>query len=314
MRAVVIEAGSVVARERPDPVPGVGELLVSVRAAGLNRADMLQRAGFYPAPPGSPTDIPGLEFSGVVADIGPGVERFSIGDRVMAVVGGGAQAELAIVHERAALPMPDTLDFLEAGGFPEAFTVAHDTLFTQCTLRPGERVLVNGAAGGVGVAGVQLAHVAGATVVASVRAPHLRASLVSFGATAVDPVEAAAHGPYDVILEPIGAPNLKSDLGSLTIGGRLAIIGVGAGARGEIDLLQLMDRRARICGSTLRARPLEDKAVAARLVERQVLPLVAARRVRVPVEAVFGLKEVDAAYARFEAGGKLGKIILDVSR
>ncbi|MGD0873902.1 MAG: zinc-binding dehydrogenase [Acidimicrobiales bacterium] len=314
MRAVVIEAGSVVARERPDPVPGVGELLVSVRAAGLNRADMLQRAGLYPAPPGSPTDTPGLEFSGVVADIGPGVERFSIGDRVMAVVGGGAQAELVIVHERAALPMPDTLDFLEAGGFPEAFTVAHDALFTQCALRPGERVLVNGAAGGVGVAAVQLARVAGATVVASVRAPHLRASLESFGATAVDPAEAAAHGTYDVILEPIGASNLKSDLGSLTIGGRLVIIGVGAGARGEIDLLQLMDRRARICGSTLRARPLEDKAVAARLVERQVLPLVAARRVRVPVEAMFGLEEVDAAYARFEAGNKLGKIILDVSR
>ena len=314
MRAVVIEAGSVVDRERPDPVPGVGELLVSVRAAGLNRADMLQRAGLYPAPPGSPTDTPGLEFSGVVADIGPGVERFSIGDRVMAVVGGGAQAELVIVHERAALPMPDTLDFLEAGGFPEAFTVAHDALFTQCALRPGERVLVNGAAGGVGVAAVQLARVAGATVVASVRAPHLRASLESFGATAVDPAEAAAHGTYDVILEPIGASNLKSDLGSLTIGGRLVIIGVGAGARGEIDLLQLMDRRARICGSTLRARPLEDKAVAARLVERQVLPLVAARRVRVPVEAMFGLEEVDAAYARFEAGNKLGKIILDVSR
>jgi len=314
MRAVVIEAGSVVARERPDPVPGVGELLVSVRAAGLNRADMLQRAGLYPAPPGSPTDTPGLEFSGVVADIGAGVERFSIGDRVMAVVGGGAQAELVIVHERAALPMPDTLDFLEAGGFPEAFTVAHDALFTQCALRPGERVLVNGAAGGVGVAAVQLARVAGATVVASVRAPHLRASLESFGATAVDPAEAAAHGTYDVILEPIGASNLKSDLGSLTIGGRLVIIGVGAGARGEIDLLQLMDRRARICGSTLRARPLEDKAVAARLVERQVLPLVAARRVRVPVEAMFGLEEVDAAYARFEAGNKLGKIILDVSR
>ena len=314
MRAVVIEAGSVVARERPDPVPGVGELLVSVRAAGLNRADMLQRAGLYPAPPGSPTDTPGLEFSGVVADIGPGVERFSIGDRVMAVVGGGAQAELVIVHERAALPMPATLDFLAAGGFPAAFTVAHAALFTQCALRPGERVLVNGAAGGVGVAAVQLARVAGATVVASVRAPHLRASLESFGATAVDPAEAAAHGTYDVILEPIGASNLKSDLGSLTIGGRLVIIGVGAGARGEIDLLQLMDRRARICGSTLRARPLEDKAVAARLVERQVLPLVAARRVRVPVEAMFGLEEVDAAYARFEAGNKLGKIILDVSR
>jgi len=312
MRAVIVEAGAVVVRERPDPVPGTGELLVRVQAAGLNGADLLQRAGLYPAPPGSPADIPGLEFAGVVAAVGPGVERFVVGDRVMAVVGGGAQAELAIVHERTALAVPDTLASVEAGGFPEAFTVAHDTLFTQCALRPGERVLVNGAAGGVGIAGVQLALVAGAAVVASVRAAHLRKALEAFGATAVDPADAAAHGPYDVILEPIGAPNLKTDLDSLAIGGRLAIIGIGAGARGEIDLLQLMSRRARIHGSTLRARPLEDKAVAARLVERQVLPLVEAQRVRVPVEEVFGLKDVDAAYTRFEVGGKLGKIVLDI--
>ncbi|MGP8224352.1 MAG: zinc-binding dehydrogenase [Acidimicrobiales bacterium] len=313
MRAVVVEAGSVVVRERPDPVPGTGELLVGVRAAGLNAADLLQRAGLYPAPPGSPADIPGLELAGAVRAIGPGVERFVVGDRVMAVVGGGAQAELAVVHERTALPVPDALDLLEAGGFPEAFTVAHDALFTQCGLRPGERVLVNGAAGGVGIAGVQLALVAGATVVASVRAAHLREALEAFGAIAVDPADAATRGPYDVILEPIGAPNLKTNLDSLAIGGRLAIIGIGAGARGEIDLLQLMSRRARIHGSTLRARPFEDKAGAARLVERQVLPLVAARRVRVLVEEVFALDDVEAAYARFAAGGKLGKIVLDIA-
>lgn len=260
-----------------------------------------------------PFDIPGLEFAGVVAATGPGTGDFVAGDRVMAVVGGGAQAELAVVHERAALPVPDTLDALEAGGFPEAFTVAHDALFTQCTLRPGERVLVNGAAGGVGIAGVQLALMAGATVVASVRAAHLREALEAFGATAVDPGDAAAHGPYDVILEPIGAPNLNTDLGSLALGGRIAIIGVGAGARGEIDLMRLMSRRARIHGATLRARPFEEKAVAARLVARQVLPLLTAGRVRVPVEAVFGMENVQAAYARFEAGGKLGKIVLDMS-
>ena len=313
VQAVIVEAGSVVVGERPDPVPGTGELLVGVQAAGLNGADLLQRAGHYPAPPGWPADVPGLELAGVVRAIGPGVERFAVGDRVMAVVGGGAQAELAVVQERTALPVPDTLSYVEAGGFPEAFTVAHDALFTQCDLRPGERVLVNGAAGGVGIAGVQLGIVAGATVVASVRDVHLRDALEALGATAVDPADAAEHGPYDVILEPVGASNLKTDIGSLAIGGRLQIIGVGAGARGEVDLLQLMSRRARIQGSTLRARPLEDKAVAARLVERQVLPLIAARRIRVLVEEVFGLKDVDAAYARFAAGGKLGKIILDIS-
>ena len=313
VQAVIVEAGSVVVGERPDPVPGTGELLVGVQAAGLNGADLMQRAGHYPAPPGWPADIPGLELAGVVRAIGPGVERFAVGDRVMAVVGGGAQAELAVVQERTALPVPDTLSYLEAGGFPEAFTVAHDALFTQCDLRPGERVLVNGAAGGVGIAGVQLGIVAGATVVASVRHVHLRDALEALGATAVDPADVAEHGPYDVILEPVGASNLKTDIGSLAIGGRLQIIGVGAGARGEVDLLQLMSRRARIQGSTLRARPLEDKAVAARLVERQVLPLIAARRIRVLVEEVFGLKDVDAAYARFAAGGKLGKIVLDIS-
>ncbi len=313
VQAVIVEAGSVVVGERPDPVPGTGELLVGVQAAGLNGADLMQRAGHYPAPPGWPPDVPGLELAGVVRAIGPGVERFAVGDRVMAVVGGGAQGELAVVQERTALPVPDTLSYVEAGGFPEAFTVAHDALFTQCDLRPGERVLVNGAAGGVGIAGVQLGIVAGATVVASVRDVHLRDALEALGATAVDPADAAEHGPYDVILEPVGASNLKTDIGSLAIGGRLQIIGVGAGARGEVDLLQLMSRRARIQGSTLRARPLEDKAVAARLVERQVLPLIAARRIRVLVEEVFGLKDVDAAYARFAAGGKLGKIILDIS-
>jgi len=300
-------------RERTDPVPGVGELLVRIHAAGLNNADLLQRAGLYPAPPGWPADIPGLELAGVVAAVGPGVARFALGDRVMAVVGSGAQAELAIVHERSAMPVPDTLALTQAGGFPEAFTVAHDALFTQCGLRPGERLLVNGAAGGVGVAAVQLGVLAGATVIASVRAVRHRGALESLGAAAIAPTDVAARGPYDVILELVGAPNLETDLASLAIGARIAVIGTGAGARGQIDLLQLMNRRARIFGSTLRARPLEDRAVAARLVESQVLPLVAAGRVRVLVEEVFALKDVDEAYARFAAGAKLGKIVLDIA-
>ena len=312
MRAVVIEEGAVIVRERPDPVPGAGELLVEVQAAGLNGADLIQRAGGYPAPPGSPPDIPGLEFAGVVAGIGPGVARFAVGDRVMAVVGGGAQAELAIVQERTALPVPGTLTPIEAGGFPEAFTVSHDALFTQCGLGSGEHVLVNGAAGGVGIAAVQLALLVGASVVASVRNPELRDAVAAFGAMAVDPAESPDHGPYDVVLELIGAPNLQSNMDALATGGRIAIIGVGAGARGEIDLRQLMGLRGRIHGSTLRARPLEAKANAARLVERHVLPLVTAGRVRVPVEETFPLAEVDAAYARFAAGGKLGKIILAI--
>ena len=156
MRAVTIKDGSLVVEERPDPEPGTGELLVRVRAAGLNGADMLQRRGAYPAPPGSPADIPGMEMAGEVAGLGPGATRFQEGERVMAVVGGGAQAELAVVHERAAMPVPGPLEWPQAGGLPEVFTTAHDALCTQAGLRPGEHLLVHGAAGGVGTAAVQL--------------------------------------------------------------------------------------------------------------------------------------------------------------
>src|SRR5437764_10634169 len=162
MRAATVRDGEIVVAEHTDPQPGAGEVLVRVRAAGLNGADMLQRKGAYPAPPGSPPDIPGLELAGEVVARGPDAARFSEGDRVMAVVGGGGQAELAVVHERAALPVPDAMDWPAAGGFPEVFTTAHDAIFTQAGLEAGERLLVHGAAGGVGSAAVQLGRAAGA--------------------------------------------------------------------------------------------------------------------------------------------------------
>src|SRR5215208_4507892 len=169
MRAAVIADGDVAVQERPEQEPGVGEVLVRVRAAGLNGADMLQRKGGYAAPPGAPPDIPGLELAGEVVAAGRGAMRFEPGDRIMAVVPGGGQAELALVHERAAMPVPEELDWTAAGGVPEAFTTAHDALFTQAGLTVGERVLVHGAAGGVGMAAVQLATMAGARVTATVR-------------------------------------------------------------------------------------------------------------------------------------------------
>lgn len=302
-------------REHPDPEPGAGELLVRVRAAGVNGADLLQRRGLYPAPPGSPPDIPGLELAGEVVAAGAGVERFAVGDRVMALVGGGAQAELAVVHERVALPVPLGLEWPEAGGFPETFTTAHDALFTQCGLSMGERVCVHGAAGGVGTAAVQLAAAAGAWVTATVRNPDVREAVAELGSsvgwTEVVPDEAFEdHGPFDVILELVGAPNLEADLLALDVGGRLSIIGVSAGAIAPLNLLVLMQKRARIHGSTLRARPLEDKAAAARAVERHVLPLLEAGDIRVPVEATFPLDETEAAYDRFAQGGKVGKIVV----
>ncbi|HVE67850.1 MAG TPA: zinc-binding dehydrogenase [Solirubrobacteraceae bacterium] len=310
MRAATIRDGEVVVEEHPDPQPGAGEVLVRVRAAGINGADILQRKGGDPAPPGSPPDSPGLELAGEVVGRGPGAERFAEGDRVMGIVGGGAQAELAVVHERQLSPVPESLDWPAAGGTPEVFTTAHDALFTQAGLRAGERLLVHGGAGGVGTAAIQLGRTAGARVTATVRNEGLRDEVAALGATVVAPEGFADHGPFDVVLELIGAPNLPGDLGALATGGRIAVIGVGAGFKAELNLLALMGKRARIHGSTLRARPLEEKAAAARLVERHVLPLFDARALTVPVADTFGLDEVSAAYERFAAGGKLGKIVL----
>jgi NADPH2:quinone reductase len=310
VRAATIRDKHVVIEEHPDPVPGTGEVLVRVRAAGLNGADMMQRRGRYPAPPGSPADIPGLELAGEVLGLGPGAERFALGDRVMSIVGGGGQAELATVHERQLMPVPQRLDWAAAGGLPEVFTTAHDAIFTQAELRTGEHLLVHGGAGGVGTAAIQLARASGASVTATVRRQELREQVKALGAEAIAPEDFAGRGPFDVILELVGAPNLGENLHALATGGRIAVIGVSAGAKGELNLLALMGKRARIHGSTLRARPLEEKALAARRVEREVLPLVESGAVRVPVAETFELGDAEAAYDRFAEGGKLGKIVL----
>jgi len=310
MRAVTASDEKVAVRDYPDPEPGPGQILVGVRAAGLNSADLLQVRGFYPAPAGYPPDILGLEMAGEVIGTGPGATRFSTGDRVMAVVGGGGQAEMAVIHEREAMPVPAGLDWVAAGGLPEVFTTAHDALFTQAGLGAGERLCVSGGAGGVGTAAIQLGVAAGASVTATVRSPSRRDQVASLGATVIDPSELNQAGPFDVILELVGAPNLGANLNALATGGRISIIGTGAGAVGEINLGTLMARRARIHGSTLRARPLEGKAAAARLVESHVLPLFESGRVAVPIDSAFAIEEAPSAYEHFAAGGKFGKIVL----
>ena len=195
---------------------------------------------------------------------------------------------------------------------PEVFTTAHDALFAQAELRPGEHLLVHGGAGGVGTAAIQLAATAGARVTATVRRGELRAAVAELGAEAIAPEGFAEQGPFDVILELVGAPNLADNLSALATGGRIATIGVSAGATAELNLLALMGKRARIHGSTLRARPLEEKALCARLVEREVLPLFDAGRLRVPVAETHPLAAAAQAYERFAAGGKLGKIVLEI--
>lgn len=293
MRAAVIVDGRLEIEERPDPVPGDGEILIRVRAAGINGADLMQRRGGYPAPPGAPPDIPGLECAGETED----------GRRVMALLPGGGHAELVAVHESHTLPIPDDVDWAAAGGFMEVFATAHDALFTQAQLMPNERLLVNGAAGGVGIAAVQLGAEAGAQVTGTAR--HHFDEIVALGALDTEP-----SGRYDVILELVGGENIAHDLELLALKGRLAIIGTSAGSRVEVELGHLLRARGRIHASTLRSRTREEKAEVIRRLGEDVLPLLVQGRVVVPVHGSFPLERAQEAYEAFAAGGKLGKLVL----
>jgi NADPH:quinone reductase-like Zn-dependent oxidoreductase len=293
MKAAVIRNGRLEIDERPDPVAGDGELLIRVRAAGINRADLLQAAGGYPPPAGIVADIPGLECAGEVV---------ATGERVMALLGGGGQAELVVVPAHHTLPVPERVEWPAAGGFMEAFATAHDALFTQAGLGSGERLLVNGAAGGVGLAAVQLGVASGAEVTGTARANADR--VAALGA------DVEADGEYDVILELVGGDNLTADVQRLARGGRMIVIGTGAGSKAEIDFGRLMQRRARIQSSTLRSRTNEEKAQVVDGLRRDVLPLLASERITVPVHETFPLADAQEAYEAFAAGGKFGKLVL----
>ncbi len=295
MHAVVIRDTQLHWEERDDPVPGDTELLVAVRAAGLNAADLVQRAGFYPAPPGWPADIPGMEFAGEVVAVGRQVTLFSPGDRVMAVVGGGAQATLALVDETHALAVPDGLPWTEAGGFPEVFTTAYDALFRQAELQMGERVLVSGAAGGVGTAGVQLAARAGATVTATVRDPARHDAVAALGRRrgararrrgGAGPLRRRARAGRRA--EPDQRPAAPGDVGPRR-GDRCRRRG-----RMELELMDLMRKRVSIGGSTLRARSRREKADVAADMAAHVLPALVAGRLQIPVYETFPLAEAAA--------------------
>ena len=311
MHSLTIVSGRLEWSTRPDPIPQGSQLLVRVRAAGVNPADLLQVRGHYPPPPDAPQDVPGLELAGTVDQVGPLAHHFKVGDRVMGLVGGGAQAELALVDESVALAAPEEIAWESAGGFMEAFATAYDALIRQGGLTVGARVLVTGAAGGVGTAAVQLAAAAGAQVTASVRRTEFHARLRELGAHRVMvPTDAAESGPYDLVLELVGGPMLSSHLGQLGTSGRLIVIGVGAGRRMDLDLSLLMARRAGIVASTLRARPLFEKAALVRAIGERLLPQLASGRLLVPVAAAFPIADAASAYARVGEGGNLGKVVL----
>ncbi|WP_409463186.1 alcohol dehydrogenase catalytic domain-containing protein [Amycolatopsis sp. GA6-003] len=312
MRAARIEDGRFVLGEAADPVAADDQVVVRVHAAGLNAADLQQARGAYPAPPGWPEDIPGLEIAGVVEETGREVSGWSPGDRVMAVVGGGGHAERLAVPAGLLLPVPDAIDDVHAAGFPEAFSTAWDGLVDQAGVRPGERVLVTGAAGGVGTAMAQVAGLAGAEVVASVRRAELHAGVreLTPRATVVTPDEEEDHGPYDVIVELVGGPDCLRRVRWLKPYGRILVIGVGAGEEVSLRLFDLMKNRGRVLGSSIRSRSTHEKTVLAHRVRQGLFGALAAQKLTVPIDSVYPLERAPDAYARLGSPGKLGKVVL----
>jgi NADPH:quinone reductase len=301
--------------ERPDPVPASDEIVVAARFAGVNWADVAQRQGAYPPPPGAPQDVPGLEVAGVVAAVGERVRAWRAGDRVFGLVGGGGLADRVAVHERHVTAIPDSLADDVAAAVPEAYITAHDAVFTQAGLKLGEVLLVNGANGAVGSAGVRLGLASGARVVARVRSADSAVALAAEGAIVVSPDTAAeriaALGGVDVVLELVGAPNLDFDLDVLAVKGRISIVGSDAGEQVTISLRRLMGKRASVRGTVLRARPLEEKAAAVQAFARSVVPLLAEGRALPAIDRVFSAAQAPAAFDHLAVPGKAGKILLE---
>jgi NADPH:quinone reductase len=301
--------------ERPDPVPASDEIVVAARFAGVNWADVAQRLGAYPPPPGAPQDIPGLEVAGVVVALGERVRAWRAGDRVFGLVGGGGLADRVAVHERHVTAIPDSLADDVAAAVPEAYITAHDAVFTQAGLKLGEVLLVNGANGAVGSAGVRLGLASGARVVARVRSADSAGALAAEGAIVVTADTAAeriaAVGGADVVLELVGSPNLDFDLDVLALKGRISIVGSDAGEQATISLRRLMGKRASVRGTVLRARPVEEKAAAVQAFARSVVPLLAEGRALPVIDRVFPAAEAPAAFDYLAVPGKTGKVLLE---
>lgn len=325
MRAVVIaeKGGREVlhVRDVPAPEPRGERIRVRVRACALNRADLMQARGMYPAPPGAPADFPGLEYAGEVDALGPDVTGpLQVGDRVFGIVGGGGQAEFVLTHERMAVPIPSNLDFVQAAAVPEAFITAHDALLTRGQLAPGGRVLIHAVGSGVGTAAVQVAHAMGCTVFGTSRTV---AKLERARELGLDhPIDTCAEdfatvirsrtdgAGVDVVIDFLGGSALAGNLSALTTRGRLVLVGLLGGTTAPLDLNLMLRKRLTIVGTTLRARPLEEKIAATRHFAEQVVPWLARGVVRPVVDSVFALEDVREAQARMESNEVFGKVVL----
>jgi len=314
VRCVVINDGILEVHERETPNPGPNDVIVAVRGAGINAADLMQRDGHYPAPEGWPTDVPGMELAGVVIAVGERVHEPLLGRRVCAIVGGGAQATHCLVPAEHLLFVPDHVSWDQAGGFPEAFTTAHDALVTQGHLSAGERVLISGATGGVGIAAVQIAHALGAHVVAVTRTNEHHERLREFGADETVTIDdVGGVGRVDVVLELVGAANLAIAQGLFKPFARVVVIGIsGGGSRVDIDLRVFMSTRSSLTGSTLRGRSRQEKGEVADRIAQTLIPRWRTGEVHVPVAQSFALEDASDAYEYFARPGKFGKVVLRI--
>jgi putative PIG3 family NAD(P)H quinone oxidoreductase len=309
-------------QERPLPEYGPEQVLVRVQASGLNRADTMQRRGQYPVPPGAPQDIPGLEFAGLVEAVGPGVSAVTVGQRVFGLTSGGGQAEYLVSHERLLVPIPDNLDFVQAAAVPEAFITAADALFTQGGLQPGERVLVHAVGSGVGLAVLEIARAAGCEVIGTSRSAWKLEKAREMGlplgvdSRQEDFVEAVkrhtAGAGVQVVIDFVGGDYTGKNLACLATEGRLVQVATLAGVETRLSLGLLMRKRARIVGTVLRSRPLEDKAAATRLFANQIVPQLSRGLVRPVVDRVFPLEELAEAHRYMEADQNFGKLVLTI--
>ncbi len=324
MRAIVITRPGgpevLAVAERPTPEPSRGEVRVRVRATAVNRADLLQRMGAYPAPAGEPADIPGLEIAGEVDALGPDVERLKIGDRVFGLVGGGGYAEAIVAHDRQLARIPDEMSFEDAAAIPEAFITAFDAML-QAELRAGETVLIHAVGSGVGTAAVQLARASGARVIGTARTPDklerakalgLDVGIVAEQGKFADQVRAANPDGAAVVVELVGGNYVDEDLRCLATRGRIVLVGLMAGIREPIDLAKLLQKRAHLIGTQLRARPLEEKLAVMRMFESQVVPMFARGLVKPVVDTVLPLDQAAAAHVRMQSNAGFGKIVLRV--
>ena len=310
------------AQDVDDPRMGPDDLLVDVKASALNRADLLQRAGRYPATPDVRSDVPGLEMAGVVAGAGDRVQGFKPGDRVFALLGGAGYAEKVVVHQEMALQMPGSLTFQEAASIPEVFMTAYDALFNWCGLKMGERALIHAAGSGVGVAAIQLAREAGAFTFGTASSPEKLRKAAGLGLDVginyreerfADVVRRETDGRgVDVILDVIGAPYWEGNIDALAVKGRMVLVGTMGGGKAEVNVGALMPKRLSVHGTVLRARSLGEKIQVTQQFRRHVLPLIAAGKVKPIVDRVFPLNQAAEAHAYMESNANFGKIVLSV--